>query len=1147
MNVYDEISAIRADLNGVKRTVERLSLRLDEAEARQRALDAAPRESAPPSPIEVLRPDQAEPVPPTVVETIRTPSAPLPPPLPLERAKPAPAPTPATVATVAAAPVASRPATPAALPAKKPRRFGPPEGMSWEMALGTYWLPRIGVPLIAMAVVYGFTWVAGQFQDAPWMPWARVAVGLGIAGAMAGTGWKLEARYPAFARLLMGGGLGVLYFVIFATWYIPQTRIAPRQEYTLVALALLVAGWGAIAHWRRSALVALIMTLMGHFTVALSTLTLEAPSRAAVGGLLLLGAGSAWFLYRHGWYAVAMAAMTGSYLNQFFWLASAPSGGQAPEFIAGMLVLCAYLVLYAIADRVAPVAFAVERARLRTAYAGVNTGGFLLLSLILMQGFEFTRSTEHLLYFGTALFALAMGWSYTRRDWSQGRAETGDRPAEDPLASFYLTKASVLTAVGFGAWLDGPTVTLSLALQSLVLILAARETHRHAPRLLALGAVALTLAHGACTWGFSSAPSLGEPGFVGHSAVLAAAVAVLWGVAEIYRVTPWHSFATGPWRGPLWLQTLREDLEIHEHAAAVPGPSRMVLSHIVAFAGVLLLLGHGNRLLADHQAAPLFALIAAALAGLGLGLRSAPLLLASAAVTFEGALTWFGHLATPAASASDVLYPGAIVIVSALAIAELLRVLAPVRMARYALHGDIQGSWPRNSELVANLHAMLAALLTAATALDAAMPPAHGLLVLGALSLAAVAGAALAGSASLGLFALVTGCFCAAPAVLLPSGDGMPWAALAGVGALAVASTAVETRWWGERAGLAFHRLLPAPYLVYGVVTWCVLWILDGEIGPGWRPAAIMVVALVLMAGMLALHARSLAVLATAVAALATLDWLADRPATAGWPVSWYAGAALLVGGALAGERFLRSRKPFAEPWPARILVVCAWLAALGFNREFADPAWRFAGAGVVALAFLGWSAVFRGGSAALLSLAGAALYTLLILAESAPAVVEGESGRLYGYLILIAYWLCVERGTAALRARATIPLLERNTAWAIPAVVGLSVLLGVVCLSRIPVIHNFYLTMSWAAWAIAVFGWAMFTGQRWFRYAGLAVIGLALGRVFLLDVWRLHGLERAGALLALGVTILGVGYGYTRWRASQESSAKPGNGEEGN
>lgn len=1141
MNVKEEIARIRAEVSGVERTLARVSMRLDQMEARQRALDSegvaesgvtAKKTAATPPPLPPRVAEMWTPPIPSTEETIPAPTMPA----------PQKTPEPVPLKPAARKPIA---------PARKRLRIGPPEGMSWEMALGTYWLPRIGMPIIAMAVVYGFTWVAGQFKDAAWMPYARVGIGFSISAGLLGIGWRLEKKYAAYARILMGGGLGVLYFVVFATWYIPQTRIAPSQEFTLVCLGLLVAGWGAIAQWRKSQLVALSMTLLGHFTVALSTLTLETPSRAAVGGLLVLGIGSAWFLYRNGWYAVALSAMAGSYLNQFLWLSRAPAGGGVLEFSMGMAVLAAYLATFAAAERLTPVAFAAGRPRVRNIYCGLNTGGFVLLGVALIQGFAFARPYDFLLYFATALFAGGMGWSYAQRevggfdlyyrptgDAEPGSADSGQNAAGtgDPLSAIYFTKASVLAAMGFAAWLDGPAVTLSLALESLALLLAARRSRRPIGRVLALGSAALAFAHGMYTLAAEPFPAFGEPDFYGYGLATLATAVVLWAVAELYRVTSWQTFATRPYTGPAFLEPLCRDLEmLPSEPGAPPRPSRMALAHLLVGFGVLLLAGAVAELVTQPWRAPLMGFFGLAVAAAGLARRSAPLLSGSVFLAGIGALVWLGELYGLQPPEGNLLMLGAVCVIPLWTASELLRQLGPSRLRPYEHFDDIQGAWRRNTDLMANLYGAAAAALTGATVFEglAAEP---GLLLLGALTLAACVYAAATGAANIGLYACLVA-FCAVvPAASLHASAGEPWMAVAGLVLLGAGATSVEERWWGPRVGLAFQRLLPAPYLLYGVFAWSGLWLVDRLFPDAVQPGAVAVLAMLLALAMPWLHARAMATWSTALVAVATLVWLGERPGTlpVGW---WHASAAVLVGLSLAGDRYFTARKPFAQPWPGRVLLFCAWIACTGYNREMAHGGWQYTGSAAIALGFLGYGGLFRSGTAALLSLAGAVMATvpLLLNASSRMELVA----LCAAYVSLIVYWLCVERGVAIVLKRTRFKLVEGHETAIGLGLAGVTALLGVLCLARIETIHDFYLTLSWTVWALAIFCWALVTRQPWFRYAGLATFGLALGRAFLLDVWKLEGLYRAGALMTLGAALLAVAYGYIRWRASQDTGTE--------
>lgn len=1135
MNVWDEIAGIRADLSTIDQTVAQLTARLRQVEIHQRSLDRATgieTNAPPPLPAYIRVVPPKAPAKPAPISSQLPPAS--------EVYKPPAAPPAAIVATeTSPTPVsAAVPARPMAAP-KPRRRFGPPKGMSFEEALGTYWFPRIGVPIIAMSVVFFFTYAANQFRDAAWMPYARVGAGFALASTLLGIGWKLEKKYATYARVVMGGGFGVLYFVLFATWYIPQTRIAPSQEFALVLLALLVAGWGAIAQWRQSRIVALFMTFMGHFTVALSTLTLESPSRAAIGGLLLLGAGSAWFLYRNGWYLVALAALAGSYLNQFLWLARSPGGGTAPEFVAGMAVLATYLLLFAIAERATPAVFAGPRHRVRNVYCGMNTGGFLLLALALLRGFDFARPFDYLLYFSTALFAAVMGAAYTgRRHAAFADSEAGGEVA-DPLSAIYFTKASALMAVGLAAWLDGPTLTLTLTLQALVLLLAARQSGRPVGRLLALGTAAVAFVHGVYTWQAGGFPIYGDPGYVGHGLVLLATVAVFGVLSEVYRVAPWHHHAIRPFRGPAFLAPLARDLELcGAPEIAAPQPSRMTLSHLLAGFGVVLYLGHTDQMLAPQYTGPLTAVLAVSLIALGLWRRAVPFLTSAVFLSGVSALWWLHHLYGAERAADYALTYGGVLILALLASAEAVRLWVPWRLQAYALHDDVQGSWQRNPVLMANVYSAAAALLTLLTA-HAVLTPSSAFLLLGSAAAAGTLFALIFGSASTGLYGLLVALSCTAAAVQLWSAGGAFWPATGGLALLGFSATAVEKRYWGERPGHFVYRTLPAPYLLYGAFAWSALWYLHAFAPEAYLPAALAGLAFLLGVATIALHARALTVAGISVLVAAGMFWLAaghETPPEASWRLCAY----ILLATALAGERFFAWRKPFPKIWPCWLMLVNAWGVCIAYNQEAASPEWRFAGIAFTALMFVGYAYAVRSGAAAMLSLASAVIATLPMVLKTVPAVTADPyhvaTGLIAAYVALIVYWLVAERAAFVTLRRTRFQLPEAQATSAGVLLAALPALLGVLCVARIEPVHDFYLTLSWTVWALAIFGWALVTHQSWFRYMGLAVLGLALGRAFLMDVWKLEGLYRAGAMLVLGSALLGVGYGYTRWRASQQA-----------
>jgi hypothetical protein len=77
----------------------------------------------------------------------------------------------------------------------------------------------------------------------------------------------------------------------------------------------------------------------------------------------------------------------------------------------------------------------------------------------------------------------------------------------------------------------------------------------------------------------------------------------------------------------------------------------------------------------------------------------------------------------------------------------------------------------------------------------------------------------------------------------------------------------------------------------------------------------------------------------------------------------------------------------------------------------------------------------------------------------------------------------------------------------------------------------GFYLTVAWTGVALVLFLAGLTLRERMYRWLGLAVLGCALGRVILLDVWKLEALYRTFSFFALGVVLLVLGFFYNRYQ----------------
>ncbi len=73
-------------------------------------------------------------------------------------------------------------------------------------------------------------------------------------------------------------------------------------------------------------------------------------------------------------------------------------------------------------------------------------------------------------------------------------------------------------------------------------------------------------------------------------------------------------------------------------------------------------------------------------------------------------------------------------------------------------------------------------------------------------------------------------------------------------------------------------------------------------------------------------------------------------------------------------------------------------------------------------------------------------------------------------------------------------------------------------------------LTVAWAILALVIFAAGLGLRERIYRIGGFVLLGLSVGRVFLVDVWRLETIYRIISFLVLGIVLLALGFVYNRY-----------------
>jgi uncharacterized membrane protein len=261
----------------------------------------------------------------------------------------------------------------------------------------------------------------------------------------------------------------------------------------------------------------------------------------------------------------------------------------------------------------------------------------------------------------------------------------------------------------------------------------------------------------------------------------------------------------------------------------------------------------------------------------------------------------------------------------------------------------------------------------------------------------------------------------------------------------------------------------------------------------------------------------------TALAGWALLDDVGNDQGATAWVIA--------VAAAHAALAFVVGRGRISNQIAALLVAVGAALGAAGLQLALSGPAlvagWT---AEAVVLAWVSLRAADRRGQFASLVLLGAA--ALHVLAFEAPpnALAYGVDSVAHA---VVALMLVV---AAALIVGALIVELERPL-WYTAATAGVylcSVLVVQAAGARPEVVEQhsqLALSAFWAALGFAGLVAGLVRDRRPLRLAGLALLGLAVGKVFVVDLAALASLWRVASFLLLGLLLLAGAFAYQRMR----------------
>ena len=343
-------------------------------------------------------------------------------------------------------------------------------GTSWEFAVATNWLLRLGIVIAVIGVGFFLKYSI----EHGWIgPMARVTMSIVTGVVMLAGGVRLLSKpYHLIGQGLIGGGLAVLYFSMFAAFNFYHL-IGMLAAFALMAVVTLTAGVLAVRF--NSLLIAILGILGGYGTpVMLSTGTANFPG--LFGYMLLLGVGILGIARLRSWPLLNYLGMLLTYglatvaINKYF--TNADCALVLAFLVAFYVLYAAVMILRNLVER--------EKISILELFGSfVNTMAFFALGHHVIVAAHPEKFAALLTLALAAVNVLCAWWMLARRQNDRG------------LLCMFLALAALFLTLTPPLAISKQWITASWALQGLIMLWLAGKLDSRFLRLLACAAYVL--------------------------------------------------------------------------------------------------------------------------------------------------------------------------------------------------------------------------------------------------------------------------------------------------------------------------------------------------------------------------------------------------------------------------------------------------------------------------------------------------------------------------------------------------------------------------------------------------------------------------------------------------------------------------------
>ncbi len=361
-----------------------------------------------------------------------------------------------------------------------------PRERSFEMRLGTFWLPLIGIVLLVTGLVF-FGNYAYQNFIVRLGPWGKVSLLYLASFTLLGLGWWWQRKHVKeslrnYGQVLFAGGLAMVYFTTYAAHHFPHLKVIPSP----VLDGALLLGWAGYMVWiadrRKSQVLALFAVLLAYYTAVITHV-----GQFTLYSNLILTLAAVFFLVRNRWAALSFISLAASYASYGYWRFFNGTDWHWASIDQGLWAGAYFLMSYWAVFTAAVFLSRDEKfaGANRSCFLTLNNGAFFTMFLLTMFQVHHGGFWKFSLIFGLVLLALS---ELSRRLL----------PGEPLSANSYLTQGLLLGTIGLisNPHLAGLNLALVLAAESVTLLLAGHQRKNLVMLIGAYGSAALAVGWG---------------------------------------------------------------------------------------------------------------------------------------------------------------------------------------------------------------------------------------------------------------------------------------------------------------------------------------------------------------------------------------------------------------------------------------------------------------------------------------------------------------------------------------------------------------------------------------------------------------------------------------------------------------------------